>query len=97
MKLNIIKEEDGYIEVEFGGESHTLLNLLQTSLLEDPAVEMAGYTRPHPLMDRSRLFIRLKEKKGDVKKILKRAADNAEAKLNEFDEDFKQGVSNFKK
>jgi len=97
MKLNIIKEEDGYIEVEFGGESHTLLNLLQTSLLEDPAVEMAGYTRPHPLMDRSRLFIRLKEKKGDVKKILKRAADNAEAKLNEFDEGFKQGVSNLKK
>ena len=97
MKLNIIKEEEGYIEVEFGGESHTLLNLLQTSLLEDPAVEMAGYTRPHPLMDRSRLFIRLKEKKGDVKKILKRAADNAEAKLNEFDEDFKQGVSNLKK
>jgi DNA-directed RNA polymerase subunit L len=74
-----------------------LLNLLQTSLLEDPAVEMAGYTRPHPLMDRSRLFIRLKEKKGEVKKILKRAADNAEAKLNEFDEDFKQGVSNLKK
>jgi DNA-directed RNA polymerase subunit L len=97
MKLNIIKEEEGYIEVEFGGESHTLLNLVQTSLLEDPAVEMAGYTRPHPLMDRSRLFIRLKEKKGDVKKILKRAADNAEAKLNEFDEDFKQGVSNLKK
>ena len=97
MKLNIIKEEDGYIEVEFGGESHTLLNLLQTSLLEDPAVEMAGYTRPHPLMDRSRLFIRLREKKGDVKKILNRAADNAEAKLKEFDEDFKQGVSNLKK
>jgi DNA-directed RNA polymerase subunit L len=97
MKLNIIKEEEGYIEVEFGGESHTLLNLLQTSLLEDPAVEMAGYTRPHPLMDRSRLFIRLKEKKGDVKKILKKAADNAEAKLNEFDEGFKQGISNLKK
>ena len=97
MKLNITKEEEGYIEVEFGGESHTLLNLLQTSLLEDPTVEMAGYTRPHPLMDRSRLFIRLKEKKGDVKKILKRAADNAEAKLNEFDEGFKQGVSNLKK
>ena len=97
MKLNIIKEEEGYIEVEFGGESHTLLNLLQTSLLEDPAVEMAGYTRPHPLMDRSRLFIRLKEKKGDLKKILKRAADNAEAKLNEFDEGFKQSFSNLKK
>jgi DNA-directed RNA polymerase subunit L len=97
MKLNIIKEEEGYVEVEFGGESHTLLNLLQTSLLEDPTVEMAGYTRPHPLMDRSKLFIRFKGKKGDPRQVLKRAADNAEAKLNEFDEGFKQGVSNFKK
>lgn len=97
MKLNIVKEEEGYIEVEFGSESHTLLNLLQSSLLEDPAVEMAGYTRPHPLMDRSRLFIRYKGKKADPKEILKKAADNAEAKLKEFDEGFKQAVSNLKK
>ncbi|MGD0805283.1 MAG: RpoL/Rpb11 RNA polymerase subunit family protein [Candidatus Bathyarchaeia archaeon] len=97
MKLNIIKEEEGYVEVEFGGESHTLLNLLQTSLLEDPAVEMAGYTRPHPLMDRSRLFIRFKGKKANVKEILKKAADNAEAKLKEFDEGLNQSISNLKK
>ncbi len=96
MKLNIVKEEEGYVEVEFGGESHTLLNLLQTSLLEDPAVEMAGYTRPHPLMDRSRLFIRFKGKK-DPKLILKKAADNAEAKLNEFSEGFAASVSKLKK
>jgi DNA-directed RNA polymerase subunit L len=97
MKLNIVREEEGYIEVEFGGESHTLLNLLQTSLLEDPAVEMAGYTRPHPLMDRSRLFVRYKGKKTDPLAIIKKAADNAEAKLAEFDEGLKQGVSDFKK
>jgi DNA-directed RNA polymerase subunit L len=97
VKLNIIKEEEGYVEVEFGGESHTLLNLLQSSLLEDPAVEMAGYTHPHPLMDRSRLFIRFKGKKVNPMQILKKAADNAEAKLNEFDEGLKQGVSNLKK
>ena len=96
MKLNIVKEEEGYVEVEFGGESHTLLNLLQSSLLEDPAVEMAGYTRPHPLMDRSRLFIRFKGKK-DPKLILKKAADNAEVKLNEFSEGLAQSVSKLKK
>ena len=96
MKLNIVKEEEGYVEVEFGGESHTLLNLLQSSLLEDPAVEMAGYTRPHPLMDRSRLFIRFKGKK-DPKIILKRAADNAEAKLNEFNEALVESASKLKK
>jgi len=96
MKLNIVKEGEGYIEVEFGGENHTLLNLLQTSLLEDPAVEMAGYTRPHPLMDRSRLFIRYKGKK-DPRAILKRAADNAEAKLKEFDDGLAQSLSKLKK
>lgn len=96
MKLNIVKEEEGYVEVEFGGESHTLLNLLQSSLLEDPAVEMAGYTRPHPLMDRSRLFIKIKGK-NNPKTILKRAADNAEAKLKEFESGLKQGVSSLKK
>ncbi len=96
MKLNIVKEEEGYIEVEFGGESHTLLNLLQTSLLEDPAVERAGYTRPHPLMDRSRLFIRFKGKRKPLD-ILKKAADNAEAKLAEFDGGLAKGVSDLKK
>jgi DNA-directed RNA polymerase subunit L len=96
MKLNIVKEEEGYVEVEFGGESHTLLNLLQSSLLEDPAVEMAGYTRPHPLMDRSRLFIRFKGKK-DPKTILKKAADNAEAKLNDFNEGLVESAAKLKK
>jgi DNA-directed RNA polymerase subunit L len=96
LKLNIVKEEEDYIELEFGGEGHTLLNLLQTSLLEDPDVDMAGYTKPHPLMDRSRLFVRLK-KKGDTLKIIKRASENAEAKLKEFNEAFDEGLSKFKK
>jgi DNA-directed RNA polymerase subunit L len=48
-------------------------------------------------MDRSRLFIRYKGKRADPKEILKKAADNAEAKLKEFDEGFKQAVSNLKK
>jgi DNA-directed RNA polymerase subunit L len=96
MKLNIVKQEEGYVEVEFGGESHTLLNLLQTSLLEDPVVEMAGYTRPHPLMDRSRLFVRYKGKK-DPKTILKKAADNAEAKLKEFNDGLVESASKLKK
>ena len=96
MKLNIVKQEDDYIEVDFGGEGHTLLNLLQSSLLADPAVQMAGYTHPHPLMDRSRLFIRLK-KKVDVKAILIKAADNAEARLKDFEQSYQSSISELKK
>jgi DNA-directed RNA polymerase subunit L len=63
MKINIVKREKGFIEFNFSGEGHTLLNLLQSSLIEDKNVEMAGYSKPHPLMDRSKLFVKLK--KGD--------------------------------
>lgn len=95
MKLNIVRDEEGYMEIEFGGESHTLLNLLQSSLLEDKDVEMAGYNRPHPLMDRSRLFIKTKKGKKPVD-ALKKAADNAEAKMSGFLEDFKGSLSGLK-
>jgi len=95
VKLNIVKDEDGYLELEFGGESHTLLNLLQSSLLEDPNVEMAGYNRPHPLMDRSRLIVKMKRGK-KTQDALRKAADNAEKKLAQFLEDFSKGTGEVK-
>ncbi len=92
MKVNITKQEEGYIEFDFSGEGHTLLNLLQSSLLENKNVEMAGYSKPHPLMDRSRLFIRLKEG-DDVLGALKEATENADGKLDEFLENFEKSLS----
>jgi DNA-directed RNA polymerase subunit L len=50
LKLKIEKNEKDHFELAFGGEGHTLLNLLQSSLLEDKDVKMAGYRKPHPLM-----------------------------------------------
>ena len=94
MKINIAKRETGYVEMDFSGEGHTLLNLLQSSLLEDDNVEMAGYSKPHPLMDRSRLFIRLR-KGDDITGVLKKAADNAEGKLDEFLAQFEKSLSEF--
>ncbi len=95
MKINITKNEEGYVEFEFSGEGHTLLNLLQGSLLADPNVELAGYSKPHPLMDRSRLFIQLK--KGDkVLEAVKKAADHADGRLDEFVGLFEKSLSEFK-
>jgi DNA-directed RNA polymerase subunit L len=92
MKVNITKQEEGYIEFDFSGEGHTLLNLLQSSLLENKKVEMAGYSKPHPLMDRSRLFIRLKEG-DDMLGALKEATEKADGKLDEFLEKFEKSLS----
>lgn len=92
MKINITKMEKGHLELEFGGESHTLLNLLQSSLIEDAKVELAGYSKPHPLMDRSKLFITLKRGNKMVD-ALKKAVDNADDKLDEFLKGFEKSLS----
>ena len=92
MKINITKMEKGHVELEFSGESHTLLNLLQSSLIADAKVELAGYSKPHPLMDRSKLFITLK-RGNKMMDALKRAAGNADGKLDEFLEGFEKSLS----
>lgn len=92
MKINITKREPGYVEFDFSGEGHTMLNLLQSSLLEDKNVEMAGYSKPHPLMDRSRLFLKLK-KGDDILEVMKKAAVNADTKLDEFLGQFEKSLS----
>jgi DNA-directed RNA polymerase subunit L len=94
MKINITKREKGYIELDFSGEGHTLLNLLQDSLLEINNVEMAGYSKPHPLMDRSKLFVKLK--RGDsIIGTIQKAVTNADGKLDEFLEKFEKSLSEF--
>jgi DNA-directed RNA polymerase subunit L len=92
VKINIVKQEGNYMEMEFSGEGHTMLNLLQDSLLEDGNVEMAGYSKPHPLMDRSKLFIRLKRGERHLDTIRKAVA-KADGKLDEFLDEFEKSLA----
>jgi len=92
LKINEVKRDSGSVELEFSGEGHTFLNPLQTALLEDPNVEMAGYSKPHPLMDVSRLFIKLREG-DDVYGTLVRAAERLDSRLVEFLEAFEKSLS----
>ena len=43
MNLKILNKTDTELEMEIVGETHTLLNLLKTILLEDDTVEIATY------------------------------------------------------
>ena len=92
MKLNKVKEEDKQLELEFSGEGHTLLNLLQSSLLKNRNVKMAGYSKPHPLMDRSSLNVTLKRGK-DFDKALVRAANDSKKELADFQKKFEAAVA----
>lgn len=83
MKLKVVGVEGGRLEMLLSGEGHTLLNLLQSSLLADEDIRMAGYSKPHPLMDRSVLYVYM-EGRSDSKKALVRSAGDAKNKVNEF-------------
>jgi len=92
VKLHKIKEEGKQLELEFSGEGHTLLNLLQSSLLKNKSVRMAGYSKPHPLMDRSVLNVTLKRGK-DFDKALIRAANDTKKELADFSKKFEAEIT----
>jgi len=92
VKLNIVTDESDKLEMEVGGEGHILLNLLQDSMHAHKDVTMAGYTKPHPLMDRSSLFIIVKKGK-DPKKTLIESTEDAKAKIADFLKKFNDEVA----
>lgn len=92
MRLKIARKGEDSLEMDFGGEGHTLLNLLQSSLLRQGGVKMAGYSKPHPLMDRSTLFVVTKEGESPEKALLD-AVEDAKGLLNEFLDEFNGQVA----
>jgi DNA-directed RNA polymerase subunit L len=95
MKLKIVKAEKNHLEMKVGGEGHTLLNLLQSSLLAHKNVTMAGYSKPHPLMDHSLLYFNTKGRK-TPKKILVESAEDARKRMNSFLADFNAQIEKAK-
>ncbi len=95
MKLKIVKREDGRLEMAVGGEGHTLLNLLQSALLKNKNVKMAGYAKPHPLVERSVLYLDIKKRRSP-EKVLLAAAEDAKKRVNEFLTKFEKQIEKLK-
>ena len=83
MNVKIIEKTDNEIRMEIGGESHTLLNTLQHTLLEDPRVEIASYEIKHPNISEPVLYVRT----NDMDPIT--AIKEASLRLVEVYEEFK--------
>ncbi len=58
MELTILKKTEKEIYIKVAGESHTLLNMLKTALLNDKQVEIATYDIKHPTISDPVLFVR---------------------------------------
>jgi DNA-directed RNA polymerase subunit L len=95
MKIEYEQKKANELKIEVEGEGHSLLNLLQKTILEDETVEMAGYDVPHPLIDRAILYIRAK-KKQKPQKVVKEAARKVHDLNKEFKKSFKKAIRDWK-
>ncbi len=83
MDLRLRSKTDKKMEIEFIGETDTLLNLLKQRLLADPNVETATYVMGHPYLDNP-LFV-LETRTGKADAALKNAAKDLRQQFDEFE------------
>ncbi|MBN2110163.1 MAG: DNA-directed RNA polymerase subunit L [Methanosarcinaceae archaeon] len=58
MELKIIDKTDDEMHLEIGGETHTLLNMLKSVLLDDERVQIATYDMKHVSISDPVLFVK---------------------------------------
>lgn len=90
MNVKILKKTDDELHLEFEGESHTLLNLLRTELLEDDRVLLATYDAKFPMMTNP--IFRLRTKDVDPVVLMKEAASRIAGISEEFEGEFTAAV-----
>jgi DNA-directed RNA polymerase subunit L len=91
LKVKVLKKTENELKLEIEGADHGFCNLLQKNLLEDEAVELAGYDVPHPLASNPVLYLRTKKgfKPSDA---LRKAAEKAREANKSFEEAFKNAL-----
>ena len=96
MKIEILKKTATELKIQVEGEGHSLLNLLQKTILEDDAIEMAGYDVPHPLIDRAVLYVRTKGSQ-NPEAVIKEATKRVLSLNKEFQKSFKKASKGYKR
>ena len=62
LKVNVLKSSENEMKLEVEGAGHSLLNVLQKTLLEDEKIDVAGYHVPHPLIDSGILYVQTRKR-----------------------------------
>jgi DNA-directed RNA polymerase subunit L len=91
MELKILEKTNNEIRLEIRGESHTLLNLLKSVLLEDEHVEIATYDMKHVTISEPVLFVKTDGE--DPIATIKKAAGNLEARFDNFMQVFQKALA----
>ncbi len=90
MEIKILNKTPLEIKLEIFGETHTLLNALKSTLLEDERVTIASYDIKHPDISNPVLYIRT----NDIEPIiaLEEAATRLGKQCAEFKRKFKKNA-----
>lgn len=69
MEIKIISKTDTEIRVEIKGETHTMMNALKSSLLEDKAVKVATYDIEFPGISDPVLYVKTDKSEDPIEAI----------------------------
>ena len=91
MELVILSKTENELEIEFKGETHTLLNLLKDLLIKDERVEIAFYDIKHVSISDPVFYI--KTDGSNPLEVLKDAANKIIVECDEFTDAFNKAVN----
>jgi len=100
MNIKVLKKTSDEMRIEIMGEGHTFCNLLEKALLDDPAVEVGGYSLQHPLISSPEVYVKMKEKRKPEKRpetALKEAAEKVRHNSREFKLSFEKALEEWQK
>lgn len=96
MKMKILEKTSNELKIEIEGEGHTFCNVLQKTLLEDDAVEMAGYDIPHPLVSNPIVYLRTKGRR-KPETALRDAAEKIRGRSTVFRVSFEKALKEWQR
>ena len=91
MELKIIDKTDDEMHLEIKGETHTLLNMLKSVLLDDTRVQIATYDMKHVSISDPVLFV--KTDGTDPIEVVKDALKSLVSQCDEFISVFTSAVN----
>ncbi|MDY6931657.1 MAG: DNA-directed RNA polymerase subunit L [Halobacteriota archaeon] len=88
MEIRLLESIEDEITIELKGESHTFLNALKSTLLQDEKVLMVTYNIKHPSISPAIMYLRTKD--SEPIEVLKNAASVLRSQCEEFNRIFNE-------
>ncbi|MGB8217972.1 MAG: DNA-directed RNA polymerase subunit L [Candidatus Methanoperedens sp.] len=82
MELTILNKTENEMNIKVTGETHTMLSILKTALLNNKHVEIATYDIKHPTISEPVLFVRTDG--ADPVDVIKKASKDIVKECDEF-------------